>query len=609
MKHYSLTRAATALAVMLLVLSALSGAADAQLIGGTVSRSGPAPGEEFTALAVGFFVYSKTDLSLPGPMPIDITRVYRSSDVTSGTWNNRDFGTGTSLNYDIFLYSNSEAKSKKSNLIYTDAEVVMPDGGMIECLRSDTYPENDYINATFACNQQPTGVWFGSTITFNVPSNQWDLKRPDGTTYKFGFNSPLQSITDRYNNSITITRGPVYENGACMNPFGGHSTEVPSGSVAEVASSNGRAAYFCYDDSNNPTDITGVADNANPTIKKVLYTYTSSHRLSTATQYAFNSNATTTYQWNQGSAPGVGDITTIIVNHACLGTNCGSPKQVYSYMTYGTNALGTVLKSISSQLPGNGYSYTYTIPSGWNTASKVQVSLPDGANRYFYFDNAGYVIEDVRNLGLQSVNAEYTLFNRGQQTIGTSGAAPGTTEFVGQVQEESYDELIERTTTYNYGPAGNLLTMALSPAPGQTSGTATWTNTYTTYNRLASAAEPLSYGGVGTTYSYNDNPSQPTITVTDPLGRITTVTENAQGQPISVKDPMGYTSTSHYTSAGDLESIADPLGNTTTFQPDADGRTTMVTSPLGESSTFKYDALDNVTDIYDPLGNHTNYTY
>ncbi|HVA79815.1 MAG TPA: DUF6531 domain-containing protein [Candidatus Binataceae bacterium] len=128
-----------------------------------MSRTGPPPGEQFTALAAGLFIYSKTDLSLPGPMPINITRVYRSSDVTGGTWNNRDFGTGTRLNYDIFLHSNSEI----SNGTYTDAEVVMPDGGMIECLRSDSYPASDYQNAVFACNQQPTGAWFGSALTYN----------------------------------------------------------------------------------------------------------------------------------------------------------------------------------------------------------------------------------------------------------------------------------------------------------------------------------------------------------------------------------------------------------------------------------------------------------
>ena len=437
------------------------------------------------------------------------------------------------------------------------------------------------------------------------------MKRPDGTVYHFGYNSPLQSITDRYGNQITITRGPASENPACQGSFG--SGGVPAGSVAEVSSSNGRAVYFCYDDSTNSTDITGIADNANPTIKKVLYSYGSRHRLTNATQYAFNSSATTVYQYNQGSSAGVGDLTTIIVNNACGGTNCGSPKQVYTYLTYGINALGTVLKSISSQLPGNGYTYTYTIPSGWNNASKVNVSLPDGANQYFYFDQAGYVVEDARNVGLQSVSAEYTIFSRGQQTIGTSGAATGTTEFVGQVQEQDLNQNTVRQTTYNYDTnTGNVLSTTLSPAPGQTSccsSSAAWTYTYTTFNRLASAAEPLSYNGVGTTYSYNDTPSAPAITITDPLGRTTVVTDNPQGQPISVKDPMGHTSTAGYTGAGDLQSVTDAIGNTTAFQPDPDGRVTAVTSPLGEATTYKYDPLDDVTDIYDPLGNHTNYTY
>jgi hypothetical protein len=181
----------------------------AQLIGceatGTGSciadSPGPAPGEQFTELSSGVFTYSKTDMSSPGPMPINVTRVYRSSDKVGTNWNARAFGLGTSLSYDMFLYSMSQASGQ-----YTDAEVVMPDGGMIKCVRSDGNPATDYVDAVFACNQQPTGVWFGSTLTYNSGSSGWDLKRPDGTTYHFGFNAPLQTITDRYGNQISIVR-------------------------------------------------------------------------------------------------------------------------------------------------------------------------------------------------------------------------------------------------------------------------------------------------------------------------------------------------------------------------------------------------------------------
>jgi YD repeat-containing protein len=380
--------------------------------------------------------------------------------------------------------------------------------------------------------------------------------------------------------------------------------------VAKISSSNGRAVDFCYDDPNNPTDITGIADNANPTIKQVLYTYDSSQRLSTATQSAFNSNATTTYQYNQGSSAGVGDVTAIIVNDACGGTNCESPLQVHTYLTYGTNALGTVLKSISSQLPGNGYQYSYTIPNGWTSAQSVTVTLPDNATRKFVYDSAGYVTEDERNVGVVGTTAEYTAFQRGQQTIGASN------EFIGEVLEQDQNQNTLRETTYKYDNNGNVISTTLSPKPGDSSAccssSATWTYTYGTFNRLASAVEPLAYNGIGTTYFYDDTPSAPTITVTDPLGRTVIVVDNPQGQPISIQDPMGYTSTTAYNSFGDVQSSTDPAGGTTTYQPDPDGRIKQATSPLNEITIYHYDALDDVTDVYvDPngLNLHTNYTY
>jgi YD repeat-containing protein len=539
----------------------------------------PAIGEEFTYLSSGMFEYSKTDLSLPGPMPINVTRVYRSSDKTSGNFNNRAFGLGTRLSYDMFLI----------NVGSTETDVHMPDSSVLVC-KGQSHP--------FSCNYAPSGVWFNAYI-----DSTSDLVRQDGTQYHFDSSGLLVSIKDHYDNEITITRGPASENSACHGTIGGGGS-VPSEYVASVSSSNGRTVYFCYDDSNNPYDITGIADNANPTIKKVLYTYDNSSRLKTVTQAAFNAEAITTYDYNQTSS-GVGQLTEIAVNDSCAGSNCSNPNQVYTYITYKTNDLGDALGSISSQLPGNGYQYTYTFNSGGTYVTKVGVSLPDNSERQLHFDAAGYVTEDDRNPSESGVNEEITVFTRGTQTVGNS------TEFVGEVQEEDQNSNLVRKTTYDYQTTtGDVLNVTLSPAPGQStccSSSATWTYAYGgTFNRLSSASEPLSYAP--TTYVYND--TVPSMTITDPLGRVTTITDNTQGQPISIQDPAGNSPTSiHYNGAGDVVSTKDPAGNTTTYQPDADGRVTSVTSPLNETTQYAYDALDDVTDVIDPLGHHTNYTY
>ncbi|MGH8011544.1 MAG: DUF6531 domain-containing protein [Candidatus Binataceae bacterium] len=68
--------------------------------GGTPAQFGPAPGGSSTEYSSAVFEYSKTDLSEPGPLPIVITRTYRSEGKNAqGQFNDRGFGLGTTLNY------------------------------------------------------------------------------------------------------------------------------------------------------------------------------------------------------------------------------------------------------------------------------------------------------------------------------------------------------------------------------------------------------------------------------------------------------------------------------------------------------------------------------
>jgi len=88
----------------------------------------PAPGEPFGLLSQGMFGYTKTDLTVAAPIPIVIARVYRDGDLSNSgtTWNVRDFGIGTSLNYDLYLYSGAEVKNQANP--YANISVVLPDG-------------------------------------------------------------------------------------------------------------------------------------------------------------------------------------------------------------------------------------------------------------------------------------------------------------------------------------------------------------------------------------------------------------------------------------------------------------------------------------------------
>lgn len=52
-------------------------------------------------------MYEKTDLHLPGPLPIDLTRVYRQNDSEM-----RPFGRGATHPYAMFLWTDDTSNSK-----------------------------------------------------------------------------------------------------------------------------------------------------------------------------------------------------------------------------------------------------------------------------------------------------------------------------------------------------------------------------------------------------------------------------------------------------------------------------------------------------------------
>lgn len=105
---------------------------DCKASGGKPPQIAPPFGEAHGALSSGLFMYSKTDLSMAGVLPIEITRVYRSEDRDANlNFIKRDFGVGTSLNYGLYLYSEAEVKSQSNP--YANINVVMPDGSQLQC--------------------------------------------------------------------------------------------------------------------------------------------------------------------------------------------------------------------------------------------------------------------------------------------------------------------------------------------------------------------------------------------------------------------------------------------------------------------------------------------
>ena len=134
------------------------------IIGGTPPISAPAPGEKYTDLAQGIFELANTDFNIAGPIPIVMTRVYRSKDWDGQNFFVRPFGVGYNLNYNMYLYSRSEA----GGIGYTDAEIVLPDGGQVVCNRTDEHKLPTTWMQFFSVPRIPTRRSSGPEITYNA---------------------------------------------------------------------------------------------------------------------------------------------------------------------------------------------------------------------------------------------------------------------------------------------------------------------------------------------------------------------------------------------------------------------------------------------------------
>ncbi len=128
-----------------------------------------------------------------------LTRTYRQGDPRS-----RDFGRGTTHNYDIFLTGTTTG--------YTYQELVLADGGRVRFDRISA--GTSWTNAVYQNTTNP-GPFYGAKIAWN--GNGWTLTEKNGTVLifpeSFAASSPqraaLITIRDRNGNTSSFTYNPA----------------------------------------------------------------------------------------------------------------------------------------------------------------------------------------------------------------------------------------------------------------------------------------------------------------------------------------------------------------------------------------------------------------
>ena len=489
--------------------------------GGTPPSSWPTPGGpsggDPVDLASGLFVMNKTDLVLRDVLPIALTRTYRPGDTTS-----RTFGIGSTHAYDLRLWRPSTSN-------YDDVALILPDGGRIEYDRIDG--GTGFLDMVQTHTSGPT-AFYGSVITWN--GTGFDLTMKDGTVLVFGDYAPLQAVRDRFGNTVRLVRNP-------------------SGTIARIESPNGRWIALTYDVSNRITDAT---DNLGRT---VTYTY-ASNRL-----------------WKVTDAAGGVTEYTYDTSHRML-TIKDARGITYLTNTYDSN--GRV--DTQTLADGGVFEFDYTLDGG-GKVTQTDLTDPRGFVSRFTFNSAGYHTSVVEALGTSLARTTTLVRDSGSQQV-TSVTDP-----------------LNRETAYAYNSNGHITSIV------RLSGTVDAVTTSFTYepadNQIASVTDPLNHT---TTFAYDYEGHL--TTVADALNHQTTFTYNTAGQPLTVTNALNETVTFGY-SGGDLVSMTSPLGQVTTLLTDGAGRVIRTTDPSGRSTQVNYDALDLVTSVIDAMSGVTSFTY
>ena len=179
-------------------------------------------------------------------------------------------------------------------------------------------------------------------------------------------------------------------------------------------------------------------------------------------------------------------------------------------------------------------------------------------------------------------------------------------------------DALGRTTRYQWDERGNLL--AVTDAAGATTRFAYnalnlpveitdaegghWRNTYDERGNLLAHTDAL-----GHTTGYQVDARGLPLVITDALGKPKQLQWDGAGQLVAYTDCSGQTTRYGYDALGNLLQSVDALGQVSVYQHDALGQLRQLTQPDGAQHRYGYDAAGNLTHYTDPLGAATRYQY
>jgi RHS repeat-associated protein len=516
----------------------------------------------------GHFVWTETDIAMPGRPDISLTRTYNSHDPRDGM-----FGNGWTVGCETGLFATVSAEGQPQYRLvtsngkrYTFAQdasgVFVPPSGRFESVQA-------LAGGSVRLSDQA-----GGSQLFSATGRLLVRTDPNGraTTYSYGPGDRLTRIADSNGRSLEFTYNS-------------------RGRVSQVTDHTGRSWRYDYDAAGNLISVTDPLGGVRR-FEYAPYTGVGDGQ---------------TYQHLTRIVDASGVVVTV-VSYSGERVSSYTVAQNTFFFTYNaTTRLVTKRDSL-----GSIWRFTYDA-SGLITS----VTDPLGNAQAYVFDVNGKLTRYTDALGKVWL-----------ATYDAAGRKLTQTDPLGNVTRWEYSEAdprphrvispTARVTALELDAAGNVARI-VDPAGAVTA--MRWDaggNLVGVQDALGNTTS-VAVNGLGLPVSVNDPIGRTARFSHDAIGNIVGI-ENPQGErivlqrdlrdrPIRLLDPSGRPTTYRYDAAGRILSITDPLGNETTYSYDQYGRIAERRSADGRTTRYEY-RLDNlVSQIVRPDGSSVQYVY
>ena len=480
-----------------------------------------------------------------------------------------------------------------------------------------TYPDTGVTTQTFDANGMLLSFvdQLGRTTKHEYDANRNETKRTNAlnevTQYTYDANGNRTSSTKTaLNETTTTTYNAFSEPLTTTNPSGNTTTITydDTGLPTSFVDSMGPLAAFTSSEHGLPETVTDVAGNT------VFLGYDGSGDLTSRTDRL---GRVTSYGYDGAGLKKTmtdprGGTTDYIYDYDLRPAGYHGPLGFGPFELF--NQSGTVQ---STRIDGSSQQVVFLYDADDHVK---ETDNTDGTFTTQTADFRGNLLTKTDELG-RVTHYEYDLAGRLSKTTYPDGTFTRQTfDDLGRLSTKTDER--NNTVTYGYEPGcdcsdrltsitdalGRTTSMTYDGMSRKTSMTDANSHTTSYVYDLRGHLIETDYPDTTATHDTYDTLGRRTASK-DQMGKVTQYGYDAEGQLTSVTDPLGNVTQYGYDPNGNLTSVTDANQHVTTYAYDAANRKISRTLPLGMSESFGYDADGNVTNHTDFRGKVATYTF